>query len=405
MTEKTKKMLSLASRFKKVDSESFFLAEQAKGEPDYYYSPGFATTARGALDPKQLAHLRRASAEALNSKKNSNPELALTLFLHNDCNLDCSYCLRKKNEKSAQKLCWDDLNSHLSRIIKNCKEASVPVTVIFHGWGEPLLYPDQVRELTEKIDDEIRQSGLERFFYIATNGVLNEEQIELLTSRFDLVGLSCDGLPTSRSGRGCDSHQLMLQTADSLRASATLFDVRMTVTPDTVEAMSDNVSYIAKRLSPNAIRLEPQYAHQEIAAFSPDDVQNFYHHFMLAKNSAKKLGYDLQTSLSRPEEAHGPYCNPLRGVCNIMPDGKLTPCFADYDGSKAERFLEKSDGGECFHSMPVECGDCFNQYHCVRGCPEFCLLQEINKPRDSFRCLLSQLISVDWILKHCQSGV
>jgi radical SAM protein with 4Fe4S-binding SPASM domain len=53
-------------------------------------------------------------------------------------------------------------------------------------------------------------------------------------------------------------------------------------------------------------------------------------------------------------------------------------------------------------TIPEECNDCINIFHCSRGCPDYCIYEKRNGERgtlNAFRCRLNQLIAVRKIQK------
>ena len=400
-------VLRLALGFRRFGDERFYWSE-VDGDTRLYYSPGHAIIHKGKPKSDQLRRLRGSAERAAASIPKGKRNVALILFLHNDCNCDCGYCPRDSGQYSGQQINWEHVRGHLGEVIDNCRRIGEKAVVAFHGWGEPLLHYDQIAELSQRIDEEIEKAGLQRFFYIATNGLLDEKRLKLISDRFDLVGLSCDGDPDTLGGRGmargANDHQAVRSTAAALRSAGKRFDVRMTVTPDTAAMLPDSVRYIARELSPSCVRLEPQYAMKGTPVFLPEMAVDFYRYYSQAREVAAAYGYDIRPSLCRPEELHGPYCNPLRGVCNLLPDGLVTPCFADIDGQKSELYSTRGNDVSRLQRMPDSCLDCFNRYHCIRGCPEFCPLDSDYAPDGGFRCLLAKMLAVDWMLDMCAYG-
>ena len=88
----------------------------------------------------------------------------LQIFLGNNCNFNCSYCLQPKDDLKPAKL---DIDRIASYILEN------PIKEVRFWGGEPLLYIDLIKEIV---------SGLERYNIVmpkimVTNGSLLNEDI------------------------------------------------------------------------------------------------------------------------------------------------------------------------------------------------------------------------------------
>ncbi len=96
----------------------------------------------------------------------------LQLEVTNDCNQNCSICMRVKSNRRVGYLSFDDF---LKIPIDKFKEIS------FHGWGEPLLHPDLF-----KFIDLAHENGVETS--LITNGTLIDRRMEeILNSNLDSI--------------------------------------------------------------------------------------------------------------------------------------------------------------------------------------------------------------------------
>jgi uncharacterized protein len=210
---------------------------------------------------------------------------------------------------------------------------------VLHGGGEPTIHWELVKQfevLTRQIANEF---GVDWFGHIATNGVLPEKRARWLANHFNLVGLSCDGPPEIQDrqrpiGGGGKSSPFVERTAHAIAEAGGQFEVRSTITPQTLARQVEIVSYLHERLRASRMRFEPVYRlrGRNQIAFTPDQSESFVEHFLSAQSKARSLGCSLSFSGVRPDEVHGPYCDVLRDVLHLTPDGTATACFFCTDG-------------------------------------------------------------------------
>jgi uncharacterized protein len=393
-----------------------------------FYAPGcavvtapgaagdFARTlsGRGALSPWGTT-LRDHAARALDTAARQQAEPfqpeCLTLYLHNECNLACAYCYTDPAYGPAARLDPEAVVAAGRQVAENCRHKGLPLTVVFHGGGEPLLFEDQVQRTLAALGEVAAAYDLELFRYVATNGVMPAPKAAWLADHFDLVGLSCDGPPEiqdrqrARYGGGPTSATLE-RTARILRAYPRPFHVRATITAATLHRQSEIADYICTHLQPDEIHFEPVYSGGKTeSAIQADQAEAFVSHFLAAQRAARQAGVPLTCSGSRLGSIHGPFCQVLRHVLNLVPPATATACFKTTDTFQAEAAgnvvgaLNTGTGEfEIDHrrvealrqrlgAVPNGCADCFNRYHCARDCPDSCLLgDDLPSPEPGFRC-------------------
>jgi len=145
-------------------------------------------------------------------------------------------------------------------------------------------------------------------------------------------------------------------------------------------------------------------------SIAPDQVEKFIMPFLEARETARRYGVAWVNSGSRPAEIHGPYCNVLRDVINLAPGNVATACLklsrADQIRQSSLSIGESDPFGQftldltqierirqsLLNKLP-ECTACFNRFHCVRACPDYCPLDEpVNV--SSFRCATQRLLTL-----------
>jgi radical SAM protein with 4Fe4S-binding SPASM domain len=132
----------------------------------------------------------------------------------------------------------------------------------------------------------------------------------------------------------------------------------------------------------------------------------------------------LQISGIRIDEIHGPYCNPLRDVLQLSPDGRASACFLTADGDREDDevlalghyddtsgiFVIDHARAAALRSraarIPERCHACVNVYHCARDCPDTCVITADSSARDGgFRCRVQKLLAHELIREMAHSEV
>jgi sulfatase maturation enzyme AslB (radical SAM superfamily) len=417
-------------------SDSLPVFTREAGDSQLYYAPGFVLRVlqekRSAVEAeiagaKPLSSpveelLRRATAaKARWNARFTQPyePVCLTLYLDNRCNLACTYCYSDPAgpaPASTDPLRLETIGKAAEMVAQACSRRGLPLTLVLHGGGEPTFDLRLLKNALGVVDRTAERYQVATYKYLATNGVMPVETTHWIAAHFDLVGISCDG-PADIQHRqrplpnGANSSPFVERTADILRDLDTAFHVRVTVTPDTIHRQEEIVAYLCESLVPQEIHLEPVYAggRQRADGFTTGEgtadtgqlAETFVSHFLRAQARARSAGIPLLFSGSRPWEIHGPFCQVFRDVLQLVPGDAVSPCFKLSDARQVRRLNAQIDSltGESFildggkietlraalRQQPAQCRDCFNQYHCARGCPDACPLEEDLRPA-AFRC-------------------
>lgn len=339
----------------------------------------------------------------------------LTLYVNNECNLRCVYCHTEPIFTSGPRLDLNSVTGAAEMVAAGCRMKARPFNVVFHGGGEPTLQRNLVDRLLDLVAKIASDFGLNLFRYVATNGVLIDEKASWVARSFDLVGLSCDGPPEIQNRQrpladGRATSHIVERTGKILRDEGCRFHIRTTITPESLHRQAEIADYICSKFAPEEIHFEPMYiSHKAPNAIPSQRAEEFVAEFMKAQRIASEHKILLMFSGSRPSVVHGPYCNVLRSVLNLVPGGLATGCFKhSYPNQVAKKFLavgslnDSTGRYECdqnhiqelirrLDSIPVRCQNCFNYYHCTRGCPDICLISDKGENNCavsamSFRC-------------------
>lgn len=403
-----------------------------------FYTPGYvvvvdgayATAFESALDSnpvnghaaKLLQYARWAQTTWEEYRNRFFYPLCLTLYLNNECNLACGYCFSGSATSGRTTAFLDPESVHAAAglVAFNCASMNQPLTVVFHGGGEPTLSQHQVQLFLNIIDQVTADYDIKSFKYIATNGVISEKKAAWIASKFDLVGLSCDGpsdiqLANRPLRNGRNSTPFIKRTAEIFRKAKTPFRVRVTITPDSIYRQAEIADYICSQLKPEEVDVEPVYRGgrtSEGDGFTGTQAVSFVDEFIKAQKIAHEYGIPWRTSGSRLNEIHGPYCNIFRDVLGLIPGGVATACFKSVDSIQACQdgtsigHFDSSTGEfvveydrvirlqQILGQEPARCKACLNRFHCARDCPDFCLLNESEDFTDvTFRCHAQKILA------------
>jgi uncharacterized protein len=254
---------------------------------------------------------------------------------------------------------------------------------------------------------------------------MSAEKAAWLAARFDLIGLSCDGPAAIQSMQrplrgGASSTPYVERTAQIVRDSGRMLHVRVTVTPASLTRQAEIAEYLCQQIKPQEIHIEPVY---RVGRAKDGDEMNeagaFVSAFLEGRAVARRYGIPWLTSGSRPAEIHGPYCQVYRDVLNLVPGDVATACLKLTGADQARQsalLIGAVDGAGGFtldqarietlrralRVDPPQCATCFNRYHCARGCPESCPLDE-STPFSDFRCRVQRMLADTYLRESAEA--
>lgn len=172
----------------------------------------------------------------------------INIYVTRRCNLRCEYCYEKDWENAQ----YSDIN------IDKCKEIvrfiqkkltdsnDKNLHIIFHG-GEPLLNISSISYLIEKTS-KLKEEGIQVVYDMCTNGTIYTKETDELLEKIDNLTISIDGKKEThnkyrktRNGeyKFDETLKFIKNIKDRSRVRA-----RMTVLPDTLEYLYDNILYL-----------------------------------------------------------------------------------------------------------------------------------------------------------------
>ena len=349
----------------------------------------------------------------------------LNIYLSNRCNLSCSYCSFADNRDPRLPVIREEAVAAAARLVAQyCAAGNKSFQLVIHGSGEPTIHFALLQRLVRLTRGIACDAGISWRAHIATNGALPEGEARWLARHFSTVGLSCDGPQEIHDAvrplpGGAGSYHDVERTARAVRDAGGILMVRATILPETVDRQEEIVEHLVRRLGASNIRFEPVYRQGRLGRppFQADRAGEFVKNFMAAESRAARLGANLSYSGVRLDELHGPFCNVLRDVLHLLPDGSATNCFLMPEGLSADgrrtaighhdaatgRFILEHDKIRRLRmraaAIADQCKDCVCCYHCARACPDVCsgMEEPDADPAGTFRCLVAQGLCKEWI--------
>ncbi len=368
----------------------------------------------------------------------------LTVYLSNTCDMACSYCYAAKKDgsriraqsthrgvaaspdTSSPPVLNDDRLLPAARLVaKCCRERGQPFQLVLHGGGEPTLHWDLLQRVADKTRLVAEQFDVPWTSYMATHGVVDRQKAAWLGDHFDRVGISCDGPPdlhnsqrTRPSGEGTFGE--VAETIRVLSDSPAALTLRATITRRSLQRQAEMVTFFHREWGVRDMTFEPVYRADQTreSPLTADDVVAFANHFLAAQEVANALNCRLSLSGVRLDEVHGPYCNVLRSVLQLLPDNSAVNCFLLTDARREEEshlVIAEADPqtGDLVLNVdrirriqsqateiPARCEQCVNVYHCARDCPDRCPLDEsvgYDASQSGVRCLIQRELGQRWI--------
>ncbi len=383
-----------------------------------------------ALDTDKMSAEQRAALAYLAERGvlNGEPEPPLgssapdrfspattTLFPTNQCNLRCRYCYASAGEHTPLFMEWRYAVAAIDRIIENAMEKGLPAVQLgFHGGGEPLLPWQFIRRIVTYAEERCEKAGLRLVVYAATNGLLSERQLEWITTHFQSLNISFDGLPDVQdvhrplqNGRG--SFEFVDRTLRFLDEQGFRYGVRSTISALNIDRMEESLDFIAQHYKVRQVHFEPLFFCGRCRTrddLNPD-MKRFSENFRRCEERAADLAIRLAYSGCRIETLTNAFCGVSKDNFSVTPDGHITACYetTSEDDPKSETFFFGRITGEgrveidetrrrFLHSLKVEnlsyCADCFAKWHCAGDCVAKLYHTDYAGPRGHDRCELNR---------------
>lgn len=300
-------------------------------------------------------------------------DLAVTIWVTNDCNLLCEYCYV---HKKIDYMTIAAAHAAAEFIIKQDMEQNPKrIKVVFSG-GEPMLNFKAVQTIMDRLKETAERKPV--IYMITTNGTVAPSAEELEYFKKMSVSVSLDGMQDSNdrarkfkhTEKG--SHAYAEKAILKLKALGIPIRIRMTVTPENVAAFADNYRYLY-RIS------------EQLCAFEPDigDKRWNQEYLDLFFQQLKEIvDFMIQQSEVQAEEMlcslKGRFfhlrseCTGGTGSFHISAMGKIYPCILateveEYElgsvtsGINAEKLEELK---KISSQVTKDCAGCAFYHHC-----------------------------------------
>lgn len=347
------------------------------------------------VDPELLEYLKQnhlvLEAPEKEPKKHEgfNPS-GITIFPTSDCNLRCVYCygnagiVRKNLPGNTAKQAIDYV------IQKKVKDERKTMHLGFHGGGEPFVVFDFVKTCVEYARREAEARGMKLNVTSATNGVLEQSQLEWIVSNFSNLAVSIDG-PKDIQDRqrpdvnGEGTYERVMATIEYLQGEGFPFGTRSTITNYNVRRMLEMVEFFNEK-GIKKIHFEPLFfcGRCKTSEWKSPDEKLFIKEYKKAHKRAQELKIPLYYSGSRPGNVSSSFCGAAgRNFC-ITPEGYITSCYevSLSNDARSKTFFYgriNGDGLEIFEDRlealqrkTVDnnnaCSSCFLKWNCGGEC-------------------------------------
>lgn len=320
----------------------------------------------------------------------------LTLIITERCNLACSYCFcdRSRNEQMSA--------TTAVRIIGEAalEKTDAQIGVLFFG-GEPLLNFDCIRRAVEALENETFAPRLH--YKIVTNGTLFTPEIKQWLqahhARVELA-VSIDGdAETQEHHRGGSFARIDRQFLRELGR----VEIKMVVTPDTLDALADNIiAFASEGFSVHcelAEGIEWKEQHCTAYARALQRVIEFYLHAP-ALYPVSLLGAALELQTQTPERIAR--CRPGITSCAYDTAGKRYECQRRTPLYNNGNWAVPCDKPLAeYRHLCSACAGCVVANLC-NACPASIALLERSPEQARVRCLLTKtalLASANMVLR------
>ena len=225
--------------------------------------------------------------------------------------------------------------------------------------------------------------------YSATNGVMNDSQIDWIIQNLNGLSVSFDGLPSAH-----DKHRLTVlgqgssaQVERSLRridAAGFPYGIRVTVTADQIANLSDSIRHICSNFNAQRVQVEPAYQLGRWNDAASSETESFIEAFPAAELVAKEHGRSLLFSAARVGALTNHFCGITQDSFALSPDGNVSACyevFSEDNPFSGSFFYGRPNGTGYEFNLPVLnnlrrqavqhrefCSGCFAKWTCAGDC-------------------------------------
>jgi uncharacterized protein len=349
---------------------------------------------------------------------------SVTLFLTTACNLRCTYCYASAGDTPKKNMPLDVATRGIDFVANNAMKKNVPeFEVLYHGGGEPTV---NWHTMTESFNYARKKAGemqLGLRAASASNGVLNDAQIDWITANLHSVNISYDGLPSAHDKHrltvlGQGSSHLVMHTIRRFDEEKFPYGLRVTVTRDQISSLPESIEFICSNFRVEQIQVEPAYQLGRWTNAPSSETEDFIAAYREAQRRAHAQGREISYSAARLGLLTNHFCGITQDSFALSPDGNVSSCYEVFseDNPLAKVFFygkpEKEKGKYSFN-LPVLnnlrklgvqhrefCQGCYAKWTCAGDCYHKALTVSANEEfQGSDRCHITRELTKDQILE------
>ncbi len=310
----------------------------------------------------------------------------LTICPTMGCNFDCPYCFENHRPGRMSRETQDNVMALAERMLK--ASGTKRMSVSWFG-GEPLLMPDVIETLSQRLMTLAGQHGAEYEASIVTNGYLLTQEIadmlgrcKVISAQITLDGIGPEHDRTRHLAGGGPTYKRIVQNLRTLRLPFKV-NIRHNVhegNKDQIDPLRERVQALAEE-SGNKISYYASAVQDNIVSEARDGQVN-----TLCSNDLCEV--DVRREIWQFEPGRGVYCGAQHLFeVGIDDQGRLFKCWEDVD--KPERSFGRSGRWDPADpiatadrpdqltrylntALPMNdpaCRDCVFLPQCVGGCP------------------------------------
>lgn len=327
----------------------------------------------------------RGDISRLFSKVNKVSDLQkMSVLPNHTCNFHCSYCYSAKGRSNVT-LQQNVLDKSLEYFINPQRLNDRHLSLSFIGGGEPLLSWELVEHGIRYAHKLALRHGFNLRMTLTTNGsIMNEKIIQCLKEYQVLPNISFDILEEAQNKYRKHFDQVC-NTIDRLCKNGLVPVINATITPDTVERMTEMFCFMDVRFPEIKDMVFEPVVSDELFT-TAKELGSFYdkylEHFFAVKDQAQKAKKNITCRIFKNIDSLLERGCPSKFT--LTPQGDLSICYCTSSPKEkmyADRIYGKVDdkgvnieeekfqriNGINIYSF-TKCENCFAKWHCAGGC-------------------------------------
>lgn len=253
-----------------------------------------------------------------------------TLWLTTKCNLGCKYCY--ENDKDANISISMEVMNKAIEFMQSTVNKGESISIRFHG-GEPMLEFEKMKYCINTMNKWASENNHPSMYSMTTNATLfTRDNLEFVIKYINDLSISIDGTSENhdrnriyKSGR--PTSETVMNAITEIKKVRTDIRLRMTVVPDQVPNLYDNLTYLIATgvdfISPTLDSCTSEWNEdllEKVERILIKVKQNNSHNELLS-NVKIGMTYDSDTVIKRL-----PKCSGGMDKFVIYSDGTLYPC-------------------------------------------------------------------------------